>query len=436
MITANPSGEISDFLSYLNSLGNIDDVRSRQLVQLCDASGQPVDVVMIELGLSREEALARHLSEFFNVEYCDEIASLVDDAMVDRIGLKFLTDNGFFPVRPHKPDGYNFVICNPFDRESLRMLEYFLSTSIRFGVSSRSAIVTALSSLNPDEHKTRELERKEYAVVSDIDIEKLRDFAQQAPVVRIVSRIVQAASDERATDIHIEPAERDIKVRMRVDGMLQVFETLPVTYLPGISTRIKIMAGLNISERRLPQDGRFSIVVRGQEIELRVSIIPSLHGETIALRLLDRSNVELDLAKLGFDATARDTITSLAKLPNGIMLVTGPTGSGKTTTLYSLISLLNSPDVKIFTIEDPIEYEVAGVTQLQINTATGLTFAKTLRSVLRQDPDIILLGEIRDRETAEIAMQASLTGHLVFSTLHTNSATGAVTRLREMGIEH
>jgi general secretion pathway protein E len=251
----------------------------------------------------------------------------------------------------------------------------------------------------------------------------------------MVTHIAQAASDEHATDIHIEPFEHELRVRIRVDGILKQLESVPANYLPGISTRLKILANLDISERRLPQDGRIRIAVRGQEIDMRISVIPSIHGETIVMRLLDQSHVTLDLAALGFEQDARDLLDRICHLPNGIILITGPTGSGKTTTLYALISILNDLAVKIFTVEDPVEYQLDGISQLQTNNATGMTFARALRSVLRQDPDIILVGEIRDRETAEIAMQAALTGHLVLSTLHTNSAVGAITRLRDMGIE-
>lgn len=263
----------------------------------------------------------------------------------------------------------------------------------------------------------------------------MRDIALEAPIINLVSAIAQSGFDSGATDIHIEPSQDRIRIRFRRDGLLSNSEFVPRSTLAGIATRIKILAGLNIVERRLPQDGRMRLALRGNEVDFRVSIIPSVHGETIVLRLLHAQVPSLDLATLGFDPPARDTIADIARSPNGVLIVTGPTGSGKTTTLYSLVKDLNKEGVKIFTIEDPVEYQMEGVTQLQVNAAVDLDFARALRSVLRQDPDIILVGEIRDRETAQIAIQAALTGHLVLTTLHTNDAAGAVTRLRDMGIE-
>ena len=216
--------------------------------------------------------------------------------------------------------------------------------------------------------------------------------------------------------------------------MLNLVETVPLSLLPGIATRIKLLSGLDIAERRLPQDGRMRLSIRGQEVDMRVSVMPSVHGETMVLRLLNRDTVSLDLDTLGFDPDSRNSLESLVRLQNGIILVTGPTGSGKTTTLYALLQCLMGKPLKIFTVEDPVEYKLGEITQIQVRSSIGLTFARALRSILRQDPDVILIGEIRDEETAEIAIQAALTGHLVLSTLHTNSAVGAITRLRDMGI--
>ena len=260
-------------------------------------------------------------------------------------------------------------------------------------------------------------------------------MASEAPVIRLVQDLIVRAVEMRASDIHVEPREDSVRVRFRVDGMLSTVETLPTALKAAVGSRIKIMARLNIAERRLPQDGRMKTNVRGREIDLRVSTMPTLWGESIVLRILDRSSVELDFPKLGFAGPSHETFLRLLEEPNGIILVTGPTGSGKTTTLYTALGLLNSPERKVFTVEDPIEYQLPGVNQIQVQPKIGLTFATALRSILRQDPDIIMVGEIRDLETAQIAIQASLTGHLVLSTVHTNNAAATVTRFLDMGVE-
>jgi general secretion pathway protein E len=270
---------------------------------------------------------------------------------------------------------------------------------------------------------------------NDDDVRRLQDMASEAPVIRLVQNLVERAAAAQASDIHIEPREDSVRVRFRIDGVLHTVETLPVSVKAALSSRIKIMAQLNIAERRLPQDGRIRINVRGRELDLRVSTMPAMNGESVVLRLLDRSNVALDFTALGFSGPALDAFKAVLNEPNGIILVTGPTGSGKTTTLYTALGTLNSSERKLFTVEDPIEYRLDGVNQIQVSPKIGLTFATALRSILRQDPDIVMVGEIRDLETAEIAIRASLTGHLVLSTVHTNSAAATVTRLLDMGVE-
>jgi len=255
-------------------------------------------------------------------------------------------------------------------------------------------------------------------------------------VIRRVNHIVAEAIEARASDIHIEPSNEAVLVRYRIDGALRTVETMPPGLKAAIASRIKIMARLDIAERRLPQDGRIKLAVRGVDIDFRVSTIPTTHGESIVLRILDRSQIALDFDKLGFEPETIGELRKVMRNPNGIVLVTGPTGSGKTTTLYTALRELTKPDVKVFTVEDPIEYQLAGVNQVQVQPAIGLDFPNTLRAILRQDPDIIMIGEIRDTETARIAIQASLTGHLVFSTLHTNSAAASITRLIDMGVEN
>lgn len=267
------------------------------------------------------------------------------------------------------------------------------------------------------------------------DVEHLRDLASEAPVIRLVNLVIQRAVELRASDIHIEPFENRLKVRYRIDGVLAEGESPPGNLTAAVISRIKIMAKLNIAERRLPQDGRIMLRVQGKELDLRVSTVPTAHGESVVMRLLDRETVVFDFYKLGFTDEFLPQFQKVLDQPHGIMLVTGPTGSGKTTTLYTALSKLNTSDVKIITVEDPVEYQIEGINQIQAKPQIGLDFAHALRSIVRQDPDIIMIGEMRDLETCRIAIQSALTGHLVLSTLHTNNAAGGITRLLDMGVE-
>jgi len=267
------------------------------------------------------------------------------------------------------------------------------------------------------------------------DVGHLKDLASEAPIIKLVNMVISRAVETRASDIHVEPFEDEIKVRYRIDGVLQDVESIPKKLQPAIVSRIKIMARLNIAEKRLPQDGRIKLKIRDQETDMRISTIPVLHGESIVMRILRKEGISIDLEQLGFDRDTLERFMSLVRKPNGIVLVTGPTGSGKTTTLYGALDKINQPTSKIITVEDPIEYHLKGINQIQVKPQIGLNFANTLRHIVRQDPDIIMIGEIRDLETAEIAIQSALTGHLVFSTLHTNDAPSAITRLLDMGGE-
>jgi len=267
------------------------------------------------------------------------------------------------------------------------------------------------------------------------DVEHLRDLASGAPVIRLVNLIIQRAVELRASDVHVEPFENRLKVRYRIDGVLTDGESPPANLTAAVISRVKIMAKLNIAERRLPQDGRIMLRVQGRELDLRVSTVPTAHGESVVMRLLDRETVVFDFQKLGFTDDMLPRFQRVLEQPHGILLVTGPTGSGKTTTLYTALSKLNTPDVKIITVEDPVEYQIEGINQIQARPQIGLDFANALRSIVRQDPDIIMIGEMRDLETARIAIQSALTGHLVLSTLHTNNAAGGITRMLDMGVE-
>lgn len=269
------------------------------------------------------------------------------------------------------------------------------------------------------------------------DLEHLRDMASEAPVIRLVNAMIAQAVEQRASDIHIEPFEKEFRVRFRVDGVLVNQDPPPRELKAAIISRVKLMAKLNIAERRLPQDGRIKVKTLGREVDLRVSTLPTLYGESVVMRLLDRSAGDFyDLEKLGFDQHMLDRMTYYTSLPHGIFLVTGPTGSGKSTTLYSALKRINQTDKKIITIEDPVEYQMDGINQIHVNTQIGLTFSAGLRHIVRQDPDVIMVGEIRDRDTADVAIRAALTGHFVYSTLHTNDAPSAITRLTDMGVEN
>jgi general secretion pathway protein E len=267
-----------------------------------------------------------------------------------------------------------------------------------------------------------------------LDVDRLKDLASEAPVIRLVNHLIFRAIEQRASDIHVEPSEDRLRVRYRIDGVLRDVEAPPARLRAAIVSRIKIMARLNIAERRLPQDGRTKIAVRGVPVDLRVATVPTMHGESVVMRLLNRDAVRLDFASLGIGGTNLDSYLHILERPHGIVLVTGPTGSGKTTTLYASLVQLNSPERKILSVEDPIEYELDGINQIQVKPSIGLDFANVLRSLLRHDPDVMMVGEIRDLETAEIAVQAALTGHLVLSTLHTNNAASSITRLLDMGL--
>jgi len=428
-----PRATAAEFLKYLVSTEALTSEGARRATHAAASTSHPLDTVLTELGLLREDEFAAHLSAFLNVPAQADFPEL-DRQLLAAAGIPFLEDNALIPLAL-EGGALPLVVCDPFSRAAIDALAFHFDLPPMLRIATRSAIAAQLKALelpaddDPDDASAID----DQASASDVD--RLRDIAREAPVVRFVTRIINEAVERGATDIHVEPQEDTVRIRVRFDGLLTLVETAPRALFAGIVTRIKIMANLNIAERRIPQDGRIRVAIRGQNVDLRVSVVPSAHGEAIVMRILDRSRVKLELAALGFDKGAVERLSALTRAANGIVLITGPTGSGKTTTLYSLLKERNTTDTKIFTVEDPIEYRLAGVTQLQVEPAIDLDFAKALRSVLRQDPDVILVGEIRDRETAEIAIRAALTGHLVLSTLHTNSAAGAFTRLRDIGID-
>lgn len=333
------------------------------------------------------------------------------------------------------------AIGDPRDTEAIDALAVCYGRPVRLVVAPKEEILRAINgvrtSLMTDRSSSLDMGEKdrpdEISSTLKIDLTDAED--DDAPIIRYVNTLIFRAATERASDIHIEPYEDVLKVRFRVDGVLKDVDSEAKAFQAAILSRIKVMADLNIAEKRLPQDGRIGIKIAGQDVDIRVSTVPTRYGERIVMRLLDKSKVRLALETIGFEPDIREVMARMINKSHGIVLVTGPTGSGKTTTLYACLSEINSEDKNILTVEDPIEYELSGVGQMQVNPKIDFTFANGLRSILRQDPDVIMVGEIRDLETAEIAIQASLTGHLVFSTLHTNDAPGAITRLMDMGVE-
>ncbi len=351
------------------------------------------------------------------------------------LGVKFMRQFHLVPVAADA-DHVDLLLADPQDPYPLEAVRLATGREPRPAVALRGEIGELIERWHGQGRSAMDsiVETAEGEAGID-DVEHLRDLASEAPVIRLVNLVIQRAVELRASDIHIEPFENRLKVRYRIDGVLEEGESPPQNLTAAVISRIKIMAKLNIAERRLPQDGRIMLRVQGKELDLRVSTVPTAHGESVVMRLLDRETVVLDFGKLGFEAGFMPRFQKILEQPHGILLVTGPTGSGKTTTLYTALSRLNTPDVKIITVEDPVEYQIDGINQIQAKPQIGLDFANALRSIVRQDPDIIMIGEMRDLETAKIAIQSALTGHLVLSTLHTNNAAGGITRLLDMGVE-
>jgi general secretion pathway protein E len=327
------------------------------------------------------------------------------------------------------------AMADPLDLETLSAVRGYCGLKVIPALAGEQEILDALDRYYAETAR-QQTELGDAAEDSE-NLEHLRDMASEAPVIRLVNAMIASAIEKRASDIHIEPFEKEFRIRYRIDGVLFMQDMPPREMKAAIVSRLKLMAKLNIAERRLPQDGRIKIKILGREVDLRVSTIPTLYGESVVMRLLDRSAGDFyDLRRLGFDDGMLARMEHYTQMPHGIFLVTGPTGSGKSTTLYSALKRINLPDKKIITIEDPVEYQMDGINQIHVNTTIGLTFASGLRHIVRQDPDVIMVGEIRDRETADVAIRAALTGHFVFSTLHTNDAPSAITRLTDMGVEN
>ncbi len=392
-----------------------------------------LDQILLQLGLVSEALMARSYAELLGVERVSPTLYPADPVLPDLLNARFLRDAHVVPLSADATT-LQLAMRDPLDQFTPDAIQAATGREVVALVALPVELEAALERLYPQESTASQEQEGEEAPLEE-DAERLKDLASEAPVIRLVNQIIGRAVETRASDIHIEPFEDRLRIRYRHDGVLHEVETLSPQLIPAILSRIKIMARLDIAERRLPQDGRIKLAVRGHEIDFRVSTIPSLHGETLVLRILDRSSVRFDYTTLGLAPDLVARLRRLLDLPNGIVLVTGPTGSGKTTTLYTGLTDLNAVTRKLVTIEDPIEYQLTGINQVQVRPQIGLSFASLLRAILRQDPDVIMVGEIRDGETAQIAVQAALTGHLVLSTLHTNSASAAIIRLRDMGVE-
>ncbi|NRP89021.1 Type II secretion system protein E [Ensifer adhaerens] len=431
-----PVNFFDGFGTSLVDAGILDEASLVRAQRAAAKTNERLDQVLLKLGLIPETRLCSEIAAALGI-----LVVGLDDIPIAPISAE-LIDAGFVRSRrvlPLQVDEESIVLAevDPFDGEPREALSYLTGLPIRTRLIEATLFQRAVQSLYDETSQPHEQNADpRFDGVSEDDVERLRDIAGEAPVIRLVNEIIAEAVDARASDIHIEPMQDGLDVRYRIDGHLHRMRTLAHGLQAAVSSRIKIMARLDIAERRMPQDGRIKAPVRGVDIDLRVSTIPTAFGESIVLRILDRSRVELNFSTLGFSKGEIADLSRLTGQPNGIFLVTGPTGSGKTTTLYTALASINRPSAKIFTVEDPIEYQLAGINQVQVQPSIGLDFPHALRSILRQDPDVIMIGEIRDLETAKIAIQASLTGHLVLSTLHTNSAAATVTRLIDMGLEH
>jgi len=423
------------FLVRKGRLKEADLARARRVHE--ESDGDRLINLLTKLGLVSERDMAESMAELFKLPLLGSKDFPESPPPNVQLSVRFLKQHHIVPVS-ESDDEVGMLIADPAERYPLQAVELATAkkVTVQIGLKSeiddlieryygqgRSAMGTIVETLSDDAGRGED------------DIEHLRDLASEAPVIRLVNLIVQRAVEQRASDIHIEPFESRLKVRYRIDGVLHEVESPPAASTAAVISRVKIMAKLNIAERRLPQDGRIKLRMMGKEIDLRVSTLPTLYGESVVLRILDRGSIVLDLQKLGFPNDTQSQWDQLIVKPYGMILVTGPTGSGKTTTLYGSLNNINSPDKKIITIEDPVEYQIEGINQIQAKPAIGLDFSHALRSIVRQDPDIIMIGEMRDLETCRIAIQSALTGHLVLSTLHTNNAAGGITRLLDMGVE-
>jgi general secretion pathway protein E len=437
--TQDPGDLVAKLGASLVDSGAIDRRTLDRARRVAAETGARLDQVLTQLGLVSDRGLAEALAQLIAAPLVGTADYPDAPLFHDRLKPKFLRRVRALPIAAG--DGRaTLAMADPLDVFTRNAIGAALGRSVTVAVAVPIELEAALERLYAELGEGSEAEEVLDDLVADAepaeeDAERLKDLASEAPVIRLVNQLIARAVETHASDVHLEPFPDRLRIRYRYDGVLHEVEPPPARLQAAVISRIKIMARLDIAERRLPQDGRIKLTVRGHEIDFRVSSIPSLHGEKVVLRILDRTAVEFDYAKLGLPADIRQGIERALDLPNGMVLVTGPTGSGKTTTLYTGLLKLNTVARNVVTVEDPIEYQLTGINQIQVKPQIGLNFASLLRSILRQDPDVIMIGEIRDLETVQIAVQAALTGHLVLSTIHTNSAAATMTRLRDMGLE-
>ncbi len=437
----NAEQEVMPYQKFIDQLLEGQKLEQADLNKVNILQGQvsngSLPALLVKLGLCAERDVAKILAESNDLELVEEDGYPDQNPLLSDVSLRFLKEYHIVGLE-ETDDAVEVAVMDPLDEFAREALKLACRKDVIVKVGIGSEIDKALES------QFGEGKSEMGQIVGNLDgtadnaeddIEHLKDLASEAPVIRMVNLIFQRALETKASDIHIEPFEKSLKIRLRIDGVLQNIEAPPVSSTAAVISRIKLMAQLNISERRLPQDGRIKIQMHGKEIDLRVSTTPTMYGESVVIRLLDKESIVLDFAALGFNEQNAANFFEVLALPHGIILITGPTGSGKSTTLYTALSRLNTPDRKIITTEDPVEYQLEGVNQIQVKPQIGLTFASSLRSIVRQDPDVIMIGEMRDLETCKIAVQSALTGHLVLSTLHTNDAAGGVTRLLDMGLD-
>lgn len=425
-----------DLLRALEDRGVLNSVESSHVAALLNDNRDPLDQIICKLGLVSEDSLASAYGKIFSLPYYKEAPSSLCSSETTElfsaaVNRRFLFTKRIAPLTV-SDDNIIAAIVDPSDEEAINGISFALQKPVKPVIVSGSEFDRILDEFFPEPDAD---ENNDSSPDVSADIGHLKDMASAEPIVRYVDRLISEAKKQRASDIHIEPMARNTVIRIRIDGLLMEFDNIPASKSLSVISRLKILADLDIAERRRPLDGRMSYPVGGRAIDLRLSTTPTVNGESLVIRLLDKSRAPLDLHGLGFNDRTRSLLGNWITTPNGIILLTGPTGSGKTTTLYALLTMLANGRRKILTIEDPVEYRLSGVNQTQVNPAIGLTFANSLRSFLRHDPDVIMVGEMRDAETAEIAIRAAMTGHLVLSTLHTNDAASAITRLLDMGVE-
>ena len=416
--------------------GKLDPRKLDRALRLQGETNERLGVLLAQFGDVAERDVVRALSNQLGISVAESDDYLNAPSLNGRISVEFMQRVHCVPLSVNDAE-VMVAMADPGDQFVLEAIELATGLNVVPRIGTRTDIAAALRRIYgvDTEFAVHDSTGNDAAAVDHEDIEALRDQASEAPVIRIVNRILAQALTKAASDVHIEPFDGRLMVRFRIDGVLREQDLAPAGLGAALTSRIKVMAKLDIAERRLPQDGRIRLPIDGQEVDMRVSTVPTLHGESVVIRLLDKSQLHLDFGSLGFDDDLEASFRRIVDLPHGIVLVSGPTGSGKTTTLYTALECLNNTERKILTVEDPVEYQLQGINQIPVRPQIGLDFATALRSILRQDPDVIMIGEMRDLETATIGVQSALTGHKVFSTLHTNDAASSVVRLLDMGVE-